>query len=96
MVNPTQLSEYKFTNWMEKLVEAHKNRQETKESPYRAYRKPYNATEQGSKHPQLRNRLRPAQELDIQNIMSAYNCNNNDVVEAADLYNLDVEDSQTA
>ena len=26
MVNPTQLSEHEFTNWMEKLMEARKNR----------------------------------------------------------------------
>ena len=57
MVNPTQLSEYEFTNWMEKLMEAWKNRQERKEHPYQAYRKPYNVTEQGSRHPQLKNRL---------------------------------------
>ena len=34
--------------------------------------------------------------MDMQNIMRAYNCNYDDVVEAVDLYNLDVEDSQTA
>ena len=95
MVNPMQLSEHEFTNWMEKLMEARKNRQERKECPYRSYRKPYNL-EQGSRRPQLRNRLRPAQEMDVQNIMTAYNCNYDDVVEAVDLYSLDVEDSQTA
>ena len=36
------------------------------------------------------------QEMDVQNIMTVYNCNYDDVVEAMDLYNLDVEDSQTA
>ena len=96
MVNPTQLSEHEFTNWMEKLMEAQRNRQERKECPYRTYRKPYNATEQGNRHPQLKNRLQPAQELDVQNIMTAYNCDYDDVVKAVDLYNLDVEDSQTA
>ena len=96
MVNPTQLSEHKFTNWMEKLMEARKNRQERKERPYRSYRKPYNSAEQGIRHPQLKNKLRPAQELDVQNITTAYNCNYDDIVEAVDLYNLDVEDSQTA
>ena len=96
MVNPTQLSEHEFTNWMEKLMEARKNRQERKERPYRSYRKLYNTTDQGTRHPQMRNRLRPAQEMDVQNIMTAYNCNYDDVVEAVDLYNLDVEDSQTA
>ena len=34
MVNPTQLSEHEFTNWMEKLMEVCKNRQERKERPY--------------------------------------------------------------
>ena len=33
MVNPTQLSEHEFTNWMEKLMEARKNRQERKREP---------------------------------------------------------------
>ena len=96
MVNPTQLSEYEFTNWMEKLMEARKNRQDRRECPYRAYRKQYNVTEHEPRQLQLRNKLRQAQELDVQNIMTAYNCSYNDVVEAVDLYNLDVEDSQTA
>ena len=96
MVNPMQLSEHEFTNWMEKLIEAQKNRQERKEHPYQSYRKPYNNSEQGTRQPQLRNRLCPAQEMDVQNIMTAYNCNYDDVVEAVDLYNLDMEDSQTA
>ena len=95
MVNPTQLNEYEFMNWMEKLMEARRNRQERKERPYRSYRKPCNS-EQGPRRPQLKNKLRPAQEMDIQNIMTAHNCNYDDIVEAVDLYNLDVEDSQTA
>ena len=49
MVNPMQLSEHEFTNWMEKLVEALKNRQERKECPYRSYRKPYNNSEQSTR-----------------------------------------------
>ena len=40
MVNPMQLSDVKFTNWMEKLVEARKNRQEKRPRPYRNFRKP--------------------------------------------------------
>ena len=96
MVNPMELSDHEFTNWMEKLMEARRNRQDRRECPYRAYRKPYNATEQEPRHLQLRNKLRPAQDLDVQNIMTAYNCSYDDVVEAVDLYNLDVEDSQTA
>ena len=95
MVNPTQLNEHEFTNWVEKLMEARRNRQERREHPYHSYRKPYNS-EQGQRRPQLKNRLHPVQEMDVQNIMMAYNCNYDDVVEAVDLYNLDVEDSQTA
>ena len=77
-------------------MEARKNQQDRRERPYRAYRKQYNATEHEPRRLQLRNKLHPAQELDIQNIMKAYNCSYDDVVEAVDLYNLDVEDSQTA
>ena len=80
---------------MEKLMEARRNRQDRKTCPHRAYRKPYNATEQESRRLQLRNKLHPAQDLDIQNIMTANNCSYDDVVEMVDLYNLDVEDSQT-
>ena len=76
MVNPTQLSEHDFTNWMEKLImEARKNRQDRRERPYRAYRKLYNAMEHEPRWPQLRNKLCPAQELDVRNIMTVYNCN---------------------
>ena len=49
MVNLMQLSEHEFTNWMEKLMEMCKNRQERKEHPYRSYRKLYNMTEQGTR-----------------------------------------------
>ena len=49
MVNPTQLSEHEFANWMEKPLEACKNRQERKEHPDQSYRKPYNTTEQGTR-----------------------------------------------
>ena len=40
----------------------------------------------------LRNRIKPAQELEIQQIMDNFNCEYDDVVEAVDLYNLDVEE----
>ena len=49
MVNPMQLSEHEFTNWMQKLMEARKNRQERKEHPYRSYRKPYSMPDQGTR-----------------------------------------------
>ena len=44
-----QLSEHEFANWMEKLMEVCRNRQDRKEHPYHSYRKPYNMMEQGTK-----------------------------------------------
>ena len=41
MVNPTQLSNREFAAWMERLVEARRNRQENKPRPYRQFRKPF-------------------------------------------------------
>ena len=85
MVNPMQLSDVKFTNWMEKLVEARKNRQEKRPRPYRNFRKPYNDDRTEQKKPALKNRLQPVQELDVQAIMSSFNCEYDDIVEAVDL-----------
>ena len=96
LVNPVQLTDAEFTNWMEKLVEARKNCQERKPRPYRNYRKPYNNDQSDYKKPQLRNKLHSAQELDVQSIMTSFNCEYDDVVEAVDLYNMDVEESQSA
>ena len=99
MVNPMQLQDHEFTAWLDRLVEARKNRQEKRQRPYRNFRKPYNDGRQngdtGSKPP-LRNRIKPAQELEIQQIMDNFNCEYDDVVEAVDLYNLDVEECTTA
>ena len=53
LVNPMQLTDTEFTNWMEKLVEAWKNRQERKPRPYRNFRKPYNNEQSEYKKPQL-------------------------------------------
>ena len=96
MVNPMQLTEPEFTNWMEKLMEARKNRQERRPRPYRNFSKPYNNENAEYKKPQLRNRLQPAQELDVQTIMEIFHCEYDDIVEAVDLYNIDVEESQSA
>ena len=46
--------------------------------------------------PPLRNRIKPAQELEVQQIMDNFNCEYDNVVEAVDLYNLDVEECTTA
>ena len=91
-----QLTDPEFMNWMEKLVEVRRNRQERKPRPYRNFRKPYNDEEAEYKKPQLRNKLQPTQELDVQSIMEVFHCEYNDVVEAVDLYNMDVEESQSA
>ena len=95
MVNPMQLSDVEFTNWMEKLVEARKNRQEKRPRPYRNFRKPYNDDRTEQKKPALKNRLQPAQELDIQAIMSSFNCEYDDIVEAVDLNNMDIDECRT-
>ena len=77
-------------------MEARKNRQERRPRPYRNFRKPYNSENAEYKKPQLRSRLQPAQELDVQNIMEVFHCEYDDIVEAVDLYNIDVEESQSA
>ena len=99
MVNPMQLQDHEFTAWLDRLVEARKNRQEERQRPYRNFRKPYNEIRQNgdtASKPPLRNRIKPAQELEIQQIMDNFNCEYDDVVEAVDLYNLDVEECTTA
>ena len=96
LVNPMQLTDTEFTTWLEKLVEARKNRQERKPRPYRNFRKPYNNDQSEFKKPPLKNKLQPAQELDVQNIMDMFHCEYDDIVEAVDLYNMDVEESQMA
>ena len=97
LVNPVQLTDAEFTNWMEKLVEARK-KSPRKKAPNlnRNFRKPYNSDQSEYKKPQLKNKLHSAQELDVQSIMTTFNCEYDDVVEAVDLYNMDVEESQSA
>ena len=99
MVNPMQLQDHKFTAWLDRLVEARKNRQDRQQRLYRNFRKPYNDGKQNGdtrSKPPLRNRIKPAQELEVQQIMDNFNCEYDDVVEAVDLYNLDVEECLTA
>ena len=40
--------------------------------------------------------MKPAQELDIHQIMDTYNCQYDDVIEAVDMYNMDVEECHAA
>ena len=99
MVNPMQLQDHEFTAWLDRLVEARKNQQDRRQCPYRNFRKPYNDSKQNGDtraKPPLRNRIKPAQELEVQQIMDNFNCEYDDVVKAVDLYNLDVEECTTA
>ena len=99
MVNPMQLQDHEFTAWLDRLVEARKNLHDRRQCPYRNFRKPYNDGKQNDdtrSKPPLRNRIKPAQELEVQQIMDNFNCEYDDVVKAVDLYNLDVEECMTA
>ena len=100
LLNPMQLQDHEFMAWLDRLVEAKKNRQEKKSCLYCSYREPYNEKKQSSDSrwhkPQLRHKMKPTQELDVQQIMDTYQCQYNDVVEAVDMYNLDVEECQSA
>ena len=99
MVNPMLLQDHEFVAWLDRLVEARRNRQEKQQCPYRTYRRPYNGDKQSgerSNKPQLRNKMKSAHELEVQQIMDNFNCQYDNVVEAVDLYNLDVEECMTA
>ena len=99
MVNPMQLQDHEFTAWLDRLVEARKNRQDRQQRPYRNFSKPYNDGKQTGDmrlKPPLRNRIKPAQELEVQQIMDNFNCEYDNVVKAVDLYNLDIEECTTA
>ena len=95
LFNPTQLLDTEFVAWMDRLIEARRNRQENKPRLYRQFRKPLlrNRGESGElPQEQLRNKLKPAEELDTKEIMSHMRCELVDIEEAVDMYNLDVEE----
>ena len=100
LVNPTQLSDTEFTAWMERLVEARRNRQENKPRPYRQFRKPFfqkqGITEDSQRQQGLRNRLKPAEELNTEELMAQMRCEYMDIEEAMDMYNIDVEECRSA
>ena len=107
LVNPMQLEDEAFTVWMERLVEAKKRRQSNDPRPYRNFRKPYvgrdttiqgeDSPEQGTNNkPQLRKYIKPATELNVEEIQKNFQCTYEDIEEACDLYNLDVADCQSA
>ena len=99
LVNPTQLSDVEFTAWTDRLVEARRNRQENKARLYRQFRKPFvqNRREPGeATQDRLRNKLKPAEELNTEELMSHMRCELVDIEEAVDMYNLNVEECRSA
>ena len=99
LVNPTQLSDVEFTVWMDRPVEVRRNRQENKPRPYRQFRKPFvqKRREPGeATHDRLRNKLKPAEELNTEELMSHMRCELVDIEEAVDMYNLDLEECRSA
>ena len=96
MVNPTQLSDKEFVAWMDRLVEARRNRQNNKPHPYSQFRRPYAQRDQDNEARDLRNKIKPARELNTEEIMSHMRCEYVDIEEAVEMYNLDVEECRSA
>ena len=99
LVNPSQLSDTELTVRMDRLVEARQNRQENKPRPYRQFRKPFvqNRGESGeATQDRLRNKLKPAEELNTEELMSHMRCELVDIEEVVDMYNLDIEECRSA
>ena len=96
MVNPTQLSDREFMAWMDCLVEARRNRQNNKPRPYTQFRRPYAQKDSDMEHPNLRNKIKPARELNTEEIMAHMRCEYVDIEEAVEMYNLDIEECRSA
>ena len=96
MINPIQLSDKEFVAWMDRLVEARRNRQNNKPRPYTQFRCPYIQRDQDNKAMDLRNKIKPARELNTEEIMSHMRCQYVDIEEAVEMYNLDVEECRSA
>ena len=65
MVNPTQLSDTEFVAWMNRLVEARRNRQENKPRPFCQFRKLFiqrrNDADETQHQQGLKHKLKPAE-----------------------------------
>ena len=99
LVNPLNLDDAAFNTWMERLVEARTNRLNKVARPYREHRQPYhknNDQNNGNRKPNLRQAVQPVQEIDTAPIIDMFRCMYEDIEEAIDLYNLDVEECQSA
>ena len=84
---------------MERLVEARKNRQENRPRPYSQFRKPFIQRRNENERPQhqeLKQKLKPAEELNTEELTTHMRCEYADIEEAVDMYNLDVEECRSA
>ena len=99
LVNPLNLDDAAFNAWMERLVEARRNRLNKVARPYREHRQPYHKNKDhnnDNRKPNLRQAVQPIQEIDTAPIIDMFRCTYKDIEEAIDLYNLDVEECQSA
>ena len=93
LVNPIQLSDDEFAAWMGRIVDARRLRLEKKPRPYRDYRKDLKQpAEEGVR---LTSKLKPAEELNVEEITRQFKCTPEDIEEAVEMYNLDVDDYKT-
>ena len=99
-----QLEDKALTAWMQKLMEARRNREKRVQRPYRNFYKPYNDKYEPSKEYgkdrygkyQIKQKFKPVAEIEVQPIMDTYRCTYKDVEEAIDLFNLDFEEYNQA
>ena len=99
MDNPTQLLDKEFAAWMERLVEARRNRQENRPRPYSQFRKPFlkrSETEKTQQQQELKEKLKPAEELNTEEMITHMRFEYADIEEALDMYNLDIEECRSA
>ena len=88
MVNPTQLSDKEFAAWIERLVEARRNRQENRPRPYSQFRKPFlqrrSEGEESQWQQELKQKLKPAEELNTEELITHMRCEYVDIEEAVE------------
>ena len=84
---------------MERLVEARRNRQENKLRPYSQFRKPFlqrrGETKKDSATTRDKTKIKPAKELNTEELITHMRCKYADIEEAVDMYNLDVEECRS-
>ena len=97
-----QLDDQAFTVWMERLVEAKREDKTMIPDPTETLDdRIQNSTNvrrdpKQQKKPDLKKYIKPAPELNVEEIQCSFQCMYEDIEEACDLYNLDVEDCRTA